>query len=47
MHQTGTIYKDNNKDKMKVIKNIIHENKDIDVGDKKIINEDNDKENNR
>ena len=35
MHQTGTIYKDNNKDKMEVIKNIIHEDKDIDGGDKK------------
>ena len=32
MHQTGTIYID--KDKMEMIKNIIHEDKDKDAGDK-------------
>ena len=35
MNQAGTIYKDKDKDKMEVIKNIIHEDKDIDLGDKK------------
>ena len=35
MHQTGLIYKYEDKDKMEMIKNIIHEDKDIDLGDKK------------
>ena len=34
MHQTGLIYKEKYKDKMEGIKNIIHEDKDKDAGDK-------------
>ena len=34
MHQTGLIYKEKDKDKMEVIKNIIYDDKDKEIGDK-------------
>ena len=47
MHQTGLIYKEKDKDKMEMIKNIIHEEKDKEIGENMIIYEDNDRDNNR